>query len=80
MISIYRELSSGSIQPPFLEPDVPTKTLAKSSGHCRNRGHDGDDEQNIILILVKQRSRHHSLLGKTMENQKQDKASSQNWI
>jgi len=29
---------------------------------------------------MKQRSRHHSLLGKTMENQKQDKASSQNRI
>jgi len=47
---------------------------------CRNRGHDGDGEQKQFFILQKQRSRHHSLLGKTMENQKQDKASSQNRI
>jgi len=43
-------------------------------------GPRGDGEQNVILILIKQRSRHHSLLGKTMENQKQHKASLQNRI
>ena len=40
----------------------------------------GTANKNNFFILQKQRSRHHSLLGKTMENQKHDKASSQNRI
>jgi len=35
----------------------------------------GTANKNNFFILQKQRSRHHSLLGKTIENQKQDKAS-----
>jgi len=31
---------------------------------CRNRGHDGDDEQNKIIFLKEQRSCHHILYGK----------------